>query len=192
MIKNRLVAAGAAAALATGTALMAVPAHAATPAPISPAPAPISPAPTPTKPGVDTSKLPIQIDFDCLKNNAHERHQTEIKIAKILIENGTAKTKAVAVDSAKEIVSTVLKNPALLTDKTALVKKVVKIVADNARKAFGDTSDLGDLKPLAQEIVANLKKAKVCFTINLPGKTKHVGHLGDIQTAAWVPANQVR
>ncbi|MCP9396726.1 hypothetical protein NNA67_09990 [Cutibacterium acnes] len=31
MIKNRLVAAGAAAALATGTALMAVPAHAATP-----------------------------------------------------------------------------------------------------------------------------------------------------------------
>ena len=33
MIKNRLVAAGAAAALATGTALMAVPAHAATPAP---------------------------------------------------------------------------------------------------------------------------------------------------------------
>ena len=32
MIKNRLVAAGAAAALATGTALMAVPAHAATPA----------------------------------------------------------------------------------------------------------------------------------------------------------------
>lgn len=97
-----------------------------------------------------------------------------------------------AVDSAKEIVSTVLKNPALLTDKTALVKKVVKIVADNARKAFGDTSDLGDLKPLAQEIVANLKKAKVCFTINLPGKAKHVGHLGDIQTAAWVPANQVR
>ena len=35
MIKNRLVAAGAAAALATGTALMAVPAHAATPAPVS-------------------------------------------------------------------------------------------------------------------------------------------------------------
>lgn len=180
MIKNRLVAASAAAALATGTALMAAPAHAAD----------ATPAPSAT--AIDTSKLPVQIDFDCLKNNAHERHQTEIKIAKILIENGTAKTKAVAVDSAKEIVSTVLKNPALLTDKTALVKKVVKIVADNARKAFGDTSDLGDLKPLAQEIVANLKKAKVCFTINLPGKTKHVGHLGDIQTAAWVPANQVR
>ena len=175
MIKNRLVAASAAAALATGTALMAAPAHAAD----------ATPAPTlaPSVTAIDTSKLPVQIDFDCLKNNAHERH---------LIENGTAKTKAVTVDSAKEIVSTVLKNPALLTDKTALVKKVVKIVADNARKAFGDTSDLGDLKPLAQEIVANLKKAKVCFTINLPGKTKHVGHLGDIQTAAWVPANQVR
>ena len=184
MIKNRLVAASAAAALATGTALMAAPAHAADATP--------PPTPPPSVTAIDTSKLPVQIDFDCLKNNAHERHQTEIKIAKILIENGTAKTKAVAVDSAKEIVSTVLKNPALLTDKTALVKKVVKIVADNARKAFGDTSDLGDLKPLAQEIVANLKKAKVCFTINLPGKTKHVGHLGDIQTAAWVPANQVR
>ncbi|GAE72382.1 hypothetical protein JCM18916_1809 [Cutibacterium acnes JCM 18916] len=62
MIKNRLVAAGAAAALATGTALMAVPAHAATPAP-APTPAPSAPA----KPGINVSKLPIHIDFDCLK-----------------------------------------------------------------------------------------------------------------------------
>ena len=195
MIKNRLVATGAAAALATGTALMAVPAHAATPAPISPAPAPISPAPTPTKPGVDTSKLPIHIDFDCLKNNAQERHQIELKIAKILVQDGTAKSKAVAVNSAKEIVSTVLKDPSLLTNPGALVTKIVKIIADNALKAFGDTSGIGDLKPLAQDIVKNLKAAKVCFTINVPGlppKTQHVSHLGELQTAAWVPSSQVR
>ena len=100
MIKNRLVAAGAAAALATGTALMAVPAHAATPAPAPSAPA---------KPGINVSKLPIHIDFDCLKKNAQERHQIELKIAKILVKDGTAKSKAVAVDSAKEIIDTVLK-----------------------------------------------------------------------------------
>ncbi|MBX7474825.1 hypothetical protein K1Y80_53500, partial [Streptomyces sp. MAG02] len=85
MIKNRLVAAGAAAALATGTALMAVPAHAATPAPAPSAPA---------KPGINVSKLPIHIDFDCLKKNAQERHQIELKIAKILVKDGTAKSKA--------------------------------------------------------------------------------------------------
>ncbi|MGK2309568.1 hypothetical protein [Cutibacterium sp. V970] len=183
MIKNRLVAAGAAAALATGTALMAVPAHATD----------VIPAPSaPSAPAIDTSKLPIQIDFDCLKNNAQQRREVERKIAKILIEDGTAKTKAVAVQSAKDIIDTVRKNPALLADKGALVTKIVKIVSDNARKAFKDTSGLGDLKPLAKEIVANLKDAKVCFTINLPGKTKHVGHLGDIPTTAWVPASQVR
>ncbi|MGK2351018.1 hypothetical protein [Cutibacterium sp. V947] len=187
MIKNRLVAAGAAAALATGTALMAVPAHAADATP--------APTPAPSAPAIDTSKLPIQIDFDCLKNNAQQRREVERKIAKILIEDGTAKTKAVAVQSAKDIIDTVRKNPALLADKGALVTKIVKIVSDNARKAFKDTSGLGDLKPLAKEIVANLKDAKVCFTINLPGlpgKTGHVGHLGDIPTTAWVPASQVR
>lgn len=88
MIKNRLVAAGAAAALATGTALMAVPAHAATPAP-APTPAPSAPA----KPGINVSKLPIHIDFDCLKKNAQERHQIELKIAKILVKDGTAKSR---------------------------------------------------------------------------------------------------
>ncbi|QQY15584.1 hypothetical protein JMX53_03195 [Cutibacterium avidum] len=180
MIKNRIVAAGAAAALATGTALMAAPAQAAE----------ATPAPT-----VGASTLPIQVDFDCLKNNAHERHQIESKIAKILIENGTAKAKAVAIASAKEIVKTVLENPGLLIDQTALVTTIVKIVAHNALEAFGDSSDLGDLKPLAKEIIANLKNARVCFTVNLPGqpgKTERVGHLGDVQTAAWVPADQVR
>lgn len=187
MIKNRIVAAGAAAALATGTALMAAPAQAAEATP--------APTPAPSAPAIDTSKLPIQIDFDCLKNNAHERHQIESKIAKILIENGTAKAKAVAIASAKEIVKTVLENPGLLIDQTALVTTIVKIVAHNALEAFGDSSDLGDLKPLAKEIIANLKNARVCFTVNLPGqpgKTERVGHLGDVQTAAWIPADQVR
>ena len=109
--------------------------------------------------------------------------------------DGTAKSKAVAVNSAKEIVSTVLKDPSLLTNPGALVTKIVKIIADNALKAFGDTSGIGDLKPLAQDIVKNLKAAKVCFTINVPGlppKTQHVSHLGELQTAAWVPSSQVR
>ena len=186
MIKNRLVAAGAAAALATGTALMAVPAHAATPAPAPSAPA---------KPGINVSKLPIHIDFDCLKHNAQERHQIELKIAKILVQDGTAKSKAVAVDSAKEIIATILKDPSLLANPGALVAKIVKIIADNALKAFGDTSALGDLKQLAQDIVNNLKAAKACFIINIPGqppKIQHVGHLGDLQSAAWLPASQVR
>ena len=190
MIKNRLVAAGAAAALATGTALMAVPAHAATPAP-APTPAPSAPA----KPGINVSKLPIHIDFDCLKHNAQERHQIELKIAKILVQDGTAKSKAVAVDSAKEIIATILKDPSLLANPGALVAKIVKIIADNALKAFGDTSALGDLKQLAQDIVNNLKAAKACFIINIPGqppKIQHVGHLGDLQSAAWLPASQVR
>ncbi|MDO4412372.1 hypothetical protein [Cutibacterium sp.] len=184
MMKNRLVAAGATAALATGTALMAVPAQAAAP----------TPAPAATASSIDTSKLPIQIDFDCLKNNAQERHQIEAKIAKILLQDGAVKAKSVAIDSAKEIVSTVLKNPALLANKDALVKEVIQIVVDNAREAFSDTSSLSELKPLAQEIAANLKAAKVCFTINLPGlnKTEHVGNLGDFQSAGWLPAEQVR
>ena len=184
MIKNRLVAAGAAAALATGTALMAVPAHAATPAP-APTPAPSSPA----KPGINVSKLPIH------KKNAQERHQIELKIAKILVKDGTAKSKAVAVDSAKEIIDTVLKDPSLLAKPGALVTKIVKIITDNALKAFGDTTALGDLKQLAQDIVNNLKAAKACFVINIPGqppKIQHVGHLGDLQSAAWLPASQVR
>ncbi|WGH34194.1 hypothetical protein OYC59_002251 [Cutibacterium acnes] len=190
MIKNRLVAAGAAAALATGTALMAVPAHAVTPAP-APTPAPSAPA----KPGINVSKLPIHIDFDCLKKNAQERHQIELKIAKILVKDGTAKSKAVAVDSAKEIIDTVLKDPSLLAKPGALVTKIVKIITDNALKAFGDTTALGDLKQLAQDIVNNLKAAKACFVINIPGqppKIQHVGHLGDLQSAAWLPASQVR
>ncbi|WCC79792.1 hypothetical protein O6R08_10045 [Cutibacterium equinum] len=190
MIKNRLIAASAAAAIATGTAVMAVPAHAAE---ATPAPAPSAPAPS--APAFDTSKLPIQIDFECLKNNAHERHQIEAKIAKILFENGATKTKTAALHSAKEIVSTILKNPSLLANKPAAAAKIVKIIADNALKAFGDTSDLADLKPLAEQIVANLKDAKTCVTINLPGlpsRTEHVGNLSDIQTAAWVPASQVR
>ena len=77
----------------------------------------------------------------------------------------------------------------------ATTDKIVKIIADNALKAFGDTSGIGDLKPLAQDIVKNLKAAKVCFTINVPGlppKTQHVSHLGELQTAAWVPSSQVR
>ncbi|MSS46368.1 hypothetical protein FYJ43_10140 [Cutibacterium sp. WCA-380-WT-3A] len=191
MTKNRLVAAGAAVALATGTALMAAPAHAAAPAPISPIPAPISPA----KPNVDKSKLPIQIDFDCLKRNAQERHQIEAKIAKILLKEGAVKAKTVAVKSAKDIVDAVLKDPSLLVHPNALITKIIKIITDNVREAFGDTSALGDLKPLAQDIINNLKAAKACFVINRPGqppKIQHVGHLGELQGAAWVPAGQVR
>ena len=165
---------------------MAVPAHAATPAPAPSAPA---------KPGINVSKLPIHIDFDCLKKNAQERHQIELKIAKILVKDGTAKSKAVAVDSAKEIIDTVLKDPSLLAKPGALVTKIAKIITDNALKAFGDTTALGDLKQLAQDIVNNLKAAKACFVINIPGqppKIQHVGHLGDLQSAAWLPASQVR
>ncbi|NDU78212.1 hypothetical protein GWI34_37310, partial [Actinomadura sp. DSM 109109] len=99
------------------------------------------------------------------------------------------------VDSAKEIIDTVLKDPSLLAKPGALVTKIDKIITDNALKAFGDTTALGDLKQLAQDIVKNLKAAKVCFTINVPGlppKTQHVSHLGELQTAAWVPSSQVR
>ena len=100
-----------------------------------------------------------------------------------------------AVDSAKEIIDTVLKDPSLLAKPGALVTKIAKIITDNALKAFGDTTALGDLKQLAQDIVNNLKAAKACFVINIPGqppKIQHVGHLGDLQSAAWLPASQVR
>ena len=185
MIKNRLVAAGTVAALATGTALIAAPAYAA-----DPAPAPISS----TKSSIDKSKLPIHIDFDCLKRNAQERHQIEAKIAKILLKDGVTKAKTVAVKSAKDVVEAVLKDPSLLVHQGALIAKIIKIVTDNVREAFGDTSALDDLKPLAQDIVNNLKDAKACFIINRPGqppKIQHVGQLGDLQSAAWLPASQV-
>lgn len=168
---------------------MAVPAHAATPAP-APSPAPSAPA----KPGINVSKLPIHIDFDCLKHNAQERHQIELKIAKILVQDGTAKSKAVAVDSAKEIIATILKDPSLLANPGASWPRSSRSLP-TMPQAFGDTSALGDLKQLAQDIVNNLKAAKACFIINIPGqppKIQHVGHLGDLQSAAWLPASQVR
>ncbi|GAE72381.1 hypothetical protein JCM18916_1808 [Cutibacterium acnes JCM 18916] len=77
-----------------------------------------------------------------------------------------------AVDSAKEIIDTVLKDPSLLAKPGALVTKIVKIITDNALKAFGDTTALGDLKQLAQDIVNNLKAAKACFVINIPGQPR--------------------
>ena len=96
---------------------------------------------------------------------------------------------------AEELIAKALKDPSLLAKPGALVTKIVKIITDNALKAFGDTTALGDLKQLAQDIVNNLKAAKACFVINIPGqppKIQHVGHLGDLQSAAWLPASQVR
>ncbi|WCC79794.1 hypothetical protein O6R08_10055 [Cutibacterium equinum] len=175
----RLVAASAAVSVAAGSALMAAPARAAEPVP----------APTPAPSKIDTSKLPLKIDRDCLKKYHEDRVPAEKQIADLLLKKGAAVTADIAVKSAKDIVNLALKNPELLSDPQGFGIEVGKIVAKHAASHLGEGLDDQELKPLVEKIIENLKASKVCYTFTLPNHDKPtttVAELGDYDNAGFV------